>query len=110
MKAVATAGQYSAEVVAQKRGKALAARRGEDVGAADVLARYQQWRRFDTTALVLATDAFNRLFSNDNPVLRLGRDIGMGVLGSVPSLRRGFVREAAGLTGDLPLLLQGRTI
>ncbi|GGH27672.1 2-octaprenyl-6-methoxyphenol hydroxylase [Cribrihabitans marinus] len=88
----------------------LAARRGEDIGAPDVLARYQQWRRFDTTALVLATDAFNRLFSNDNPVLRLGRDIGMGVLGALPSLRRGFVREAAGLTGDLPVLLQGRPI
>lgn len=88
----------------------LAARRGEDFGAPDVLARYQQWRRFDTATLVAATDVFNRLFSNDNPLLRLGRDIGMGIVGSLPGLRRGFVREAAGLTGDLPRLLRGRPI
>jgi 2-octaprenyl-6-methoxyphenol hydroxylase len=87
-----------------------AARRGEDIGASPVLERYQQWRRFDTATLALATDAFNRLFSNDNPLLRLGRDIGMGIVGAVPALRRGFIREAAGLTGDVPRLMQGRPI
>lgn len=84
-----------------------AARRGEDPGAPDVLARYQQWRRFDTATLALATDGFNRLFSNDNPLLRLGRDLGMGLVGKVPALRRGLIREAAGLTGDLPDLMRG---
>ncbi|KUJ85427.1 2-octaprenyl-6-methoxyphenyl hydroxylase [Ruegeria marisrubri] len=88
----------------------LAGRRGEDIGSTLVLERYQEWRRFDTATLALATDAFNRLFSNDNPILRLGRDIGMGVVNAIPGLRRGFVREAAGLTGDLPKLLQGRAI
>jgi 2-octaprenyl-6-methoxyphenol hydroxylase len=87
-----------------------ALRRGEDIGSLLVLERYQQWRRFDTTTLAVATDAFNRLFSNDNPILRMGRDIGMGLVGSIPGLRRNFVREAAGLTGDLPRLLQGRAI
>lgn len=88
----------------------LAARRGEDIGSQLVLERYQQWRRFDTATLALATDTFNRLFSNDNPILRLGRDIGMGIVGSLPGLRRNFVREAAGLTGDMPKLLQGQPI
>ncbi len=88
----------------------LAGRRGEDIGSTLVLERYQEWRRFDTASLAMATDVFNRLFSNDNPILRLGRDIGMGIVGSLPGLRRGFVREAAGLTGDLPKLLQGREI
>lgn len=88
----------------------LAGRRGEDIGSTLVLERYQEWRRFDTAALAMATDVFNKLFSNDNPILRMGRDIGMGIVGSLPGLRRGFVREAAGLTGDLPKLLQGRAI
>lgn len=87
-----------------------AARRGEDIAAADVLARYQTWRRFDTASLALATDGVNRLFSNDNPALRLIRDIGMGAVGAVPALRRAFMREAAGLTGDVPRLLQGRAL
>ena len=85
-------------------------RRGEDIGRPEVLARYQTWRRFDVTALALATDGFNRLFSNDNPLLRLGRDIGMGLVGAVPRARRAAIREAAGLTGDLPKLLQGRPL
>jgi 2-octaprenyl-6-methoxyphenol hydroxylase len=87
-----------------------AKRRGEDIAAPDVLARYQQWRRFDTAGLAVATDTVNRLFSNDNSALRALRDIGMGVVGALPGLRRGFIREAAGLTGDLPRLMQGRPL
>lgn len=87
-----------------------AARRGEDIAASDVLARYQRWRRFDTASLALATDLFNRLFSNDNPALRAIRDLGMGAISALPGLRRGLIREAAGLTGDLPRLLQGRAL
>ena len=89
---------------------ATARRRGEDIGAPAVLARYHSWRRFDTAVLALATDGVNRLFSNDNPLLRLGRDIGLGLTNAVPSLRRRLIREAAGLTGDLPRLLQGKAI
>lgn len=90
-----------AEVLVEAR------RRGEDIGRSDVLARYEQWRRFDVNALALATDTFNRLFSNDNAVLRAGRDLGLGLVGRMPGLRRAFIREAAGLTGDLPRLSRG---
>lgn len=87
-----------------------ARRRGEDIGSEAVLQRYQEWRRFDTAALALATDTFNRLFSNDNPLLRLGRDLGMGAVNAIPALRRSFMREAAGLTGDLPRLMKGQRL
>ena len=80
--------------------------RGEDIAGADVLERYQQWRRFDTATLAVATDMTNRLFSNDNPLLRAGRDLGMGAINAIPALRRGLIREAAGLSGDLPELMQ----
>ncbi|MEJ6395762.1 FAD-dependent monooxygenase [Gymnodinialimonas sp. 2305UL16-5] len=93
-----------AEVLAEAK------RRGEDIAAADVLARYQQWRRFDTAGLALATDTFNRMFSNDNPALRAARQVGMGVIGAMPGLRRAFIRQAAGLTGDLPRLLKGHPL
>lgn len=82
-------------------------RRGEDIGTEDVLERYQSWRRFDSTALALGMDAVNRLFSNDNPILRAARDIGMGVVGAMPGLRRAFIRQAAGLAGTPPKLLRG---
>ncbi len=87
-----------------------ATRRGEDIGAPDVLDRYQVWRRFDSTVLALGMDTVNRLFSNDNPILRAGRDLGLGLVNAIPGLRRGFIRQAAGLTGDLPRLLAGQPI
>lgn len=84
-----------------------ATRRGEDMASPQVLSRYEQWRRFDTATLATATDVFNRLFSNDSSVLRIGRDIGMSVLNAIPAARRSFIREAAGLNGDLPDLMAG---
>lgn len=87
-----------------------AARRGEDIGSPVALESYQRWRRFDATALALGMDTVNRLFSNDNPVLRAGRDLGLGIVNAVPGLRRRFMRQAAGLQGDLPRLLAGKAI
>lgn len=85
-------------------------RRGEDIGAADVLDRYQSWRRFDATALALGMDAVNRLFSSDNPLLRLARDAGMGLVDALPGLKRAFIRQAAGIAGTPPRLLRGRAL
>jgi 2-octaprenyl-6-methoxyphenol hydroxylase len=93
-----------AEVIADAR------RRGQDIGSVTVLEQYQVWRRFDNTALALATDSFNRLFSNDNALLRMARDIGMAAINAMPGARRGFIREAAGLTGNLPRLMQGEPL
>ena len=55
-----------------------AARLGIDLGQADVLERYQRWRRFDTMAMGLATNSLNFLFSNQSTLLRTVRDIGLG--------------------------------
>jgi len=84
-----------------------AARRGEDIGSLLVLDRYQQWRRFDTAGMAAATDGINRLFSNNNNAIRTLRDWGMGAVNTVPSVRRKVMRQAAGLSGDLPKLMQG---
>ncbi|MDP5334865.1 MAG: UbiH/UbiF/VisC/COQ6 family ubiquinone biosynthesis hydroxylase [Paracoccaceae bacterium] len=94
------------DIAALAQVMAEARQRGEDIASDLVMERYQQWRRFDTATLALATDLTNRLFASDNPLLRLGRDIGMGVVNALPGLRRGFIREAAGLTGDLPDLMR----
>lgn len=85
-------------------------RRGEDIGSLTTLEAYQRWRRFDSTTLALGMDTVNRLFSNDNPILRTGRDLGLGIVNALPGLRRRFIRQAAGLQGDLPRLLAGKQI
>jgi 2-octaprenyl-6-methoxyphenol hydroxylase len=87
-----------------------AARLGLDPGSATVLDRYQRWRRFDTVTMGIATDGLNRLFSNRSDVLRLARDVGLGLVDRVPNLKRLFIREAAGLVGDVPKLLRGEVL
>jgi 2-octaprenyl-6-methoxyphenol hydroxylase len=87
-----------------------AARLGLDPGGADVLDRYQCWRRFDTMAMGVATDGLNRLFSNRSDLLRLVRDLGLGLVDRMPALKGIFIREAAGLTGEVPKLLRGEAL
>jgi 2-octaprenyl-6-methoxyphenol hydroxylase len=87
-----------------------AARLGLDPGAASTLERYQRWRRFDTMTMGLATDGLNRLFSNRSDVLRVVRDVGLGLVDRVPNLKHLFIREAAGLVGEVPKLLRGQSL
>jgi 2-octaprenyl-6-methoxyphenol hydroxylase len=98
------------DVAALAEAVADAARLGLDIGAADVLERYQRWRRFDTMTMGVATDGLNRLFSNRSDVLRLVRDIGLGLVERMPALKHVFIREAAGFTGDVPKLLRGEAL
>ena len=87
-----------------------AARLGMDLGQADVLDRYQRWRRFDTMAMGLATNSLNLLFSNRSTVLRTVRDIGLGLVDRAPPVKEFFIRQAAGLSGEVPRLLKGEAL
>jgi 2-octaprenyl-6-methoxyphenol hydroxylase len=87
-----------------------AARLGIDLGQADVLERYQRWRRFDTMAMGVATNSLNFLFSNESTLLRTVRDIGLGVVDRLPPLKGMFIRQAAGLSGEVPRLLKGEAL
>ena len=98
------------DVAALAEAVADAARLGLDIGGPDVLDRYQRWRRFDTMTMGVATDGLNKLFSNRSDVLRLVRDIGLGVVERLPALKHMFIREAAGFTGDVPKLLRGEAL
>jgi 2-octaprenyl-6-methoxyphenol hydroxylase len=98
------------DVAALAEAIADAARLGLDIGAPDVLDRYQRWRRFDTMTMGVATDGLNRLFSNHSDVLRLARDVGLGIVERIPALKHVFIREAAGFTGDVPKLLRGEAL
>jgi 2-octaprenyl-6-methoxyphenol hydroxylase len=87
-----------------------AARLGIDPGQVDVLERYQRWRRFDTMAMGFATNSLNFLFSNESTLLRTIRDIGLGLVDRAPPLKGMFIRQAAGLAGEVPRLLKGEAL
>jgi 2-octaprenyl-6-methoxyphenol hydroxylase len=82
-------------------------RLGLDPGGPQVLAAYERWRKLDTMMVAATTDGLNRLFSNDIEALRFIRDAGLSVVERVDPLKRFFMREAAGLSGNLPRLMTG---
>ena len=69
---------------------------GEDIGAAALLARYQRARRPDNLLMLAATDGLDRLFSSNNPLLRLARDVGIAGVQRMPRLKQRFMRLAMG--------------
>ena len=86
-------------------------RLGLDIGSLAVLERYQTWRRFDTFRMGVTTDVLNRLFSNDITPVRVIRDVGLGLVDRLPSLKNFFIRQAAGVAGrGDPRLLAGEPI
>ena len=87
-----------------------AVRLGLDHGSPAVLERYQRWRRFDTLAMGVVTDSLNRLFSNGLTPLRLVRDLGLGVVDRLPALKDLLIRQAAGISGEVPRLLRGEAL
>ncbi len=86
-------------------------RLGLDIGAINILERYQSWRRFDTFRMGVTTDVLNRLFSNDAAPIRIARDFGLGIVDRLPGLKSFFIGQAAGTTAkDNPKLLAGEAI
>ncbi|MEO1199489.1 MAG: FAD-dependent monooxygenase [Pseudomonadota bacterium] len=84
-----------------------AVRLGIDPGSLTTLHGYERWRRADTVQLAMATDAINRLFRIDNPILRGVRDLGLSLVDRAGGLKRIVVREASGDLGRLPRLIDG---
>lgn len=79
---------------------------GLDIGSNALLTRYQQWRRFDNTAMLFITDGLNHLFSNDLLPIKLARRAGLWAVEHAFPLKSLFMQHAMGLTGDVPKVMQ----
>lgn len=80
--------------------------RGENIADARVLSRYERRRMPHNLALMAAMEGFERLFQTDRLPVRWLRNTGLKVVNKLPEAKALFVREALGLSGDLPELAQ----
>ena len=87
-----------AEVLAQ------AAARGERLADERVLSRYERRRMPHNLAMMAAMEGFQRLFQSDSLALRLARNTGLDLVDGLEDAKALFVRQALGLSGDLPEL------
>lgn len=83
------------------------ARLGLDFGDAQLLERYQKWRALDSLMVMSATDGLTRLFGIPGKLPSAIRRFGMGLVQRTPPLKRFFMDEARGISGDVPELLKG---
>ena len=61
-----------------------------------MLSEYQNSRRADNMQMIVATDFFNSLFSNENKILKLGRRVGISAVNKAPKIRDFFIKKAMG--------------
>lgn len=78
--------------------------RKRDIGSLSTLRRYERARRGDNAAMLTAMDLFKRIFSNRVPPLVAGRNLGLVAANRIPPLKHLFMRQALGLSADLPTL------
>jgi len=86
---------------------AEAKRLGLDPGDAEMLARYESWRGLDSFMVSLATDGLTRLFGISGPGASALRRFGMAGVQRLEPLKRWFMDEARGVSGDVPELMRG---
>jgi 2-octaprenyl-6-methoxyphenol hydroxylase len=81
-------------------------RLGLEPGDAQLLARYEKWRSLDAFMVMSVTDGLTRLFGIPGRLPSAARRLGMGAVQRLPALKRFFMDEARGMSGDLPALLR----
>jgi 2-octaprenyl-6-methoxyphenol hydroxylase len=87
-----------------------AARLGLDLGDREVARRYERWRRLDNSMVAVATDWLARLFAVPGRPAAAVRHMGLRIVDHTPPLKRLFMAEARGESGELPALLRGERI
>ncbi|MBJ9978006.1 2-octaprenyl-3-methyl-6-methoxy-1,4-benzoquinol hydroxylase [Pseudomonas sp. S75] len=81
-----------------------ASERGERLADVKVLSRYERRRMPHNLGLMAAMEGFERLFQADSLALRWLRNAGLKQVQDLPGAKALFVRQALGLSGDLPAL------
>lgn len=81
-----------------------AASRGERLADIRVLSRFERRRMPHNLALMAAMEGLERLFQADPLPLRWLRNTGLKWVDNLPEAKAMFVRQALGLSGDLPEL------
>jgi 2-octaprenyl-6-methoxyphenol hydroxylase len=84
-------------------------RRGDDVGASELLARYDRLRRLDVTSRMAAVDLLNRSLLSDFLPVQSARGLGLYLIDRIAPLRRALMREGVEPAAQ-PRLMRGEAL
>ncbi len=74
----------------------------EDLGADELLTKFQRARHFDNSMMMGATDGLNKLFSNSLPFIGPLRRLGVALVDKCPPAKHFFMSQAMGTAGFVP--------
>ena len=97
-------GATIAELVAEAR------RQNIDIGAPDVLARYDRQRRADVTSRSIAVDLLNRSLLTDFLPAQGARGLSLYLVDRIAPLRRALMREGVAPVASQPRLMRGEMV
>jgi 2-octaprenyl-6-methoxyphenol hydroxylase len=93
-----------AELVAE------AVRNGSDIGASELLGRYDRMRRADVMSRTVAVDLLNRSLLSDFLPWQATRGLGLFLMQQIAPLRRAAMREGAIPAASAPRLMRGEPL
>ncbi|WP_100261353.1 FAD-dependent monooxygenase [Qipengyuania seohaensis] len=79
---------------------------GLDLGDMQILERYEKWRALDSIMVMGATDSLTRLFGVPGKTASAVRRLGMAGVQRSGMLKKFFMDEARGVSGDVPELMK----
>jgi len=76
----------------------------QDLGQSQNLRAFERWRKAEAQTYIAAMEGFKRLFSGSNAITKLIRSSGLLLADSITPAKEQIIKQAMGLTGDLPEL------
>lgn len=85
-------------------------RRRRDFGRVSELRRYERWRKGDNLVMANALHGLKHVFGSDDRALAFARNLGLNLVDELKPVKKLFMRQAAGLTGELPRMASGEPL
>ena len=77
----------------------------KDIGVYAHLRHFERWRKTEAAQMVASMEVLKRLFHGDNAMQKTVRDIALVFADNVSPLKKQFIKQAMGLSGELPRIL-----
>nr|WP_211217163.1 FAD-dependent monooxygenase [Psychromonas hadalis] len=77
----------------------------KDIGLYENLRQFERWRKTEAAQMIASMELLKQLFHGDNPVQKTVRDLALLFADNVAPLKKQFIKQAMGLSGELPTIL-----
>ena len=77
----------------------------KDIGLYANLRQFERWRKTEAAQMVASMELLKQLFHGDNPVQKTVRDLALIFADNMSPLKKQFIKQAMGLSGELPAIL-----